>query len=610
MQLSPLQSRLAASLGASLMIFALYLLLFSPGFASATELPAGNTVRSDQPLALSGALDISYEPDFAAFDRSIIGRAPPAGVTPIYNNGAERTNLDPGETVCYMIEKSTIFGRGEPTEDDDDESSELSRRAESKVVYVSANTCLQPGVTKDGKEVEAPQLNLYISTTNDIQCPGPTKDKSRMQVVEFTEGAVMYSLNATGNVYIGVSAPNITRNYSDVYNYEVAASLDEYYHKYDSQNGSRLLWMDSDSTSVLLVSQNITQNSTDTDEIMKAELPYDIFMQNNNSPSLDGLRHSVCGLKNKAQLSAIQNEPGKGTDRITTVMTTRGPGGFPKQQFYVVGLDSSSSYSGILVKRANGTSSDTKRAETSIGGGGTVFRATEFQTSSGTNCKVVTNLDFCDEIQYAVPGNDNKYNNTELAKVYDNYAKKMYANFEKVLMQISCEAPPQSLYSLARTCDDCRAAYKRWLCTVSIPRCEDFMGNGNFSITRNVAQAFPNGTKLPSKQLKKLSETPAFRVSRNKFIDEIIKPGPYKELLPCDDLCYEVVQSCPAAIGFTCPQPGFRSFNVSYGQRFEPSTSMTCNYPGEARTKISAAAAMMPSAVLFSMLPLMMWLGL
>ncbi|KAK7402953.1 stretch-activated cation channel mid1 [Neonectria punicea] len=592
------------------MIFVLYLLLFSPSFASATELPVENVVRSDQPLALSDALDISYEPDFAAFDRSIIGRAPPAGVQPMTNNGAERTNLDPGITVCYMIEKSTIFGRGLPTEEHDDQSPELSRRAESKTVYISANTCLQPGVIKNGEEIEAPQLNLYISTTNDIQCPGPSKDTSRMKVVEFTEGAVMHSLNATGNIYIGVSAPNITQNYTGVYNYEIAASLDEYYHKYDSQNGSQLLWMDSDSSSVLLVTRNITQNGTDTDEIMKAELPYDIFMQNNNSRSLDGLRHSVCGLKNKAQLSAIQNEPGKGTDRITTVMTTRGPGGLPKQQFYVVGLDSSSHYSGILVKRANGTSSDTKRAETSIGGGGTVFRATDFQTSSGTNCKVVTDLDFCDEIQYAVPGNDNKYNNTELANVYDNYAKKMYANFEKVLMQISCEAPPQSLYSLARTCDDCRAAYKRWLCTVSIPRCEDFMSNGNFSIPRNVAQAFPNGTKLPSGQRKKLAETPAFRASRNKFIDETIKPGPYKELLPCDDLCYEVVQSCPAAIGFTCPQPGFRSFNVSYGQRFEQSASVTCNYPGEARTKTSVAAAMVPGAVFLSALPLMMWLGL
>ncbi|KAF7546170.1 hypothetical protein G7Z17_g8626 [Cylindrodendrum hubeiense] len=632
MQLSPLQSRLAASLSASLVIFALYLLLFSPSFASATELPVNHVVHieeppeqaPEQPLVLSDGLDISYEPDFGAFDRSIIGRAT-ADINPLTNNGAEKLNLYPGETQCYIFKKSTIFSRDaiaarsaegdQSTEELEGEGHELSRRASSKTVYISVNTCLQPELeTKTGKKKQAGQLSLYISTTSNIQCPGPSKDTSKMKVVEFDEGAVMYSFNATGNVYVGISAPNITGNYSDYYNFEIAASLDEYYHKYDSHNGSELLWMDSDSTSALLVTRNLTQHSNETAKIMKAELPYDIYLQNNNSTSLDGLRHSSCGLGQNAEFRAIVNdkEASKNGDKITTGLTTRGPGNLPKQQFYVVGLDSGSSYSGIIVKRANGTSTSSKsrRAETSIGGGGTVFRATEFETSSGTNCKMVTNLEFCNETQYAVPGNDKRYNNTELAKVYDDYAKKMYANFEKVLAQISCEAPPQSLYSLARDCDDCRRAYKNWLCTVSIPRCEDFMSDGNYSIIRNVGQAFPNGTKLPSAQRSELGKTPAFNTSRNSFIDQTIKPGPYKELLPCEDICYEVVQSCPASIAFTCPQPGFPSFDVSYGRRERRSLTPSCNYPGEARTKTSAGAAISPGAMLLAVVPLMMWLSL
>ncbi|KAH6987347.1 putative stretch-activated Ca channel [Ilyonectria sp. MPI-CAGE-AT-0026] len=637
MQLSPLQSRLAASLGASLVIFALYLLLFSPSFASATELPVNHAIRVEQngeyspeaPLALSDGLDISYEPDFGAFDRSIIGRAT-ADVNPLTNNGAEKLNLYPGQTQCYIFKKSTIFSRDaiaargaeddqstekeeQSTEEDEDERNGLSRRAESKTVYISVNTCMQPGQeTKSGKTKQAEQLNLYISTK--VECPGPSKDQSKMKMVPFEEGAAMYSFNVTGDVYIGVSAPNITGNYTSYYNFEIAASLDEYYHNYDGQNSSQLLWMDSDSTSALLVTRNLTQFSNETESIMKAELPYDIYFQNNNSTSLNGLRHSVCGLMQSAQLSSIVDNEQESihSDRITTGMTTRGPGNLPKQQFYVVGLDSGASYSGILVKRGNGTSnsSTTKRAETSIGGGGTVFRATDFQTSTGTNCKMVTNLEFCNETQYAVPGNDKRYNNTELAKVYDDYAKTMYANFEKVLMQISCEAPPDSLYSLARDCDDCRRAYKAWLCTVSIPRCEDFMSDSSYSIVRNVGQAFPNGTKLPAAQRNGLGKTPAFNASRNSFIDKNIQPGPYKELLPCEDICYEVVQSCPASIGFTCPQPGFTSFDVSYGQREASSSSPSCNYPGEARTKTGAATAVLPGAALLGVVPLMMWLGL
>jgi calcium channel MID1 len=65
--------------------------------------------------------------------------------------------------------------------------------------------------------------------------------------------------------------------------------------------------------------------------------------------------------------------------------TTRGPGGFAKQQFYLEGLNASSSYSGILVQTkntTNSTSSKHKRA-TSVGGGGIVFHATSFNTSGG-----------------------------------------------------------------------------------------------------------------------------------------------------------------------------------------------------------------------------------
>ncbi|KAG9818558.1 hypothetical protein KCU77_g17340, partial [Aureobasidium melanogenum] len=36
--------------------------------------------------------------------------------------------------------------------------------------------------------------------------------------------------------------------------------------------------------------------------------------------------------------------------------------------------------------------------------------------------------------------------------------------------------------------------------------------------------------------------------SRNPtIIVDTIAPGPYKEVLPCQDLCYSLVRSCPAA---------------------------------------------------------------
>ncbi|KAF7551551.1 hypothetical protein G7046_g7701 [Stylonectria norvegica] len=616
MQLSPLQSRLAASLAASLMVLALYLLLFSPNFALAAELAPRSVVRFE-PLALGDGTHLSYEPDFALFDRDIVGRAPP-GVTALNNNAPDTRNLPPGTTICYMVDKSVIFGRdvtGGPGSEDrfsieDNESRALQmlpRESTSKTIYLSANTCLQPDRASPDAPLTPPQLTVYVSNTSDITCPDASKGISKLQWNLFDEGAVMMNINATGDIYIGIAAPNITTNFTGVWNFEVAISFDDYYHRYEGNSSSDLLLMDSDSSSVLLVTKNMTEDQSQTQQIMSQVPPYSLFLENNKSSTIEGLRHSVCGLELHSQIMANRENL---NGMAKTVMTTRGPGGLPKQQFYFMGLNASSSYSGILVKNVNDTS-DRKRQAGSVGGGGTVFSPTQFSTLSGTNCKVVTDLEFCDEIQYAVPGNDDKFNNTELATVYDNYAKTMYANFEKVLAQIPCEAPAQSIYSLARTCDQCRTAYKRWLCTVSIPRCDDLMSNTSVGITRNMGQVFPNGTSISDALKAELGhDKPYFNASRNSFIDTTVQPGPYKEILPCEDICYEVVQACPAAMGFVCPQPRMPSFNASYGRRNGDNNAVTCNYPGEARTKISAAVSIVPGTILLGMLPLALWVVL
>lgn len=67
-------------------------------------------------------------------------------------------------------------------------------------------------------------------------------------------------------------------------------------------------------------------------------------------------------------------------------------------------------------------------------------------------------------------------------------------------------------------------------------------------------------------------------------------PGPYKEVLPCEDLCYNLTQSCPSALGFTCPRPGMTGFEQSYGLRGaqDENGEIYCNYPGSAHYISSA----------------------
>lgn len=126
-----------------------------------------------------------------------------------------------------------------------------------------------------------------------------------------------------------------------------------------------------------------------------------------------------------------------------------------------------------------------------------------------------------------------------------------------------------------------------------------------------MGQPFPNGTLLPEAQRVFINNSVALNASRNPNIDTFVKPGPYKEVLPCSDLCNNLVQSCPAAMGFYCPRPGRIGFNASYGQMPDPRIpeqigQITCNYPGAAYDQLSGAAGLaLPHILAFVALAVM-----
>ncbi|OBR12114.1 Calcium influx-promoting protein ehs1 [Colletotrichum higginsianum IMI 349063] len=626
MQLSPLQSRLAASLVASLLLILIYYMLSTPTFALAAEVtgaahPILDHLQFDDSLERRSPLEPTYEPEFAAFDRSIIGRAPP-GVTGLANNVKVNRNVPGNTTQNFVFEAIAIFasffdGTDEafvvepregindsfspelvPTEDEDleDESRGLRRRqAQGRTVYISATTCIQPQRAANNTKEDPPQITMYISTSQDNQTPGPGQNSSLQKTVKFEEGAATFSVNATGDVFIGIGAPEKDGNkFTGDWNFDVAASTDEFFHSFDG-NPSELLWVDSDSSAALLTTQNLTdsQNETQIQEIMQQTPPFVMFVENRDHPTTKGVRRSMCGLENYAQIAARKG--GKFGNLASTVMTTRGPGNLPKQQFFFNGLNASALYTGILVHTGNSSALKKRQDGGSTGGGGRVFEATLFETKDGVctagpvhfvgmadlipgeNCKIITDLQFCNETEYAVPANSNKMNITQLAQFYDNYARDMYANFQKQLAQVACEAPAVQRYSLARNCSDCEIAYKKWLCSVTIPRCEDFTSPTSFSLVRNANQPFPNGTLLPN-DLQNNYSARVNQHSRNPLIDEMIEPGPYREILPCAYLCYDLVQSCPASLGFNCPTPNDDIFNSSYA--IQEDGLLTCNYPG------------------------------
>ena len=168
----------------------------------------------------------------------------------------------------------------------------------------------------------------------------------------------------------------------------------------------------------------------------------------------------------------------------------------------------------------------------------------------------------------------------ELAAFYDNYTSQNFNYFAHSLEQIPCNTTAESQYSLATNCSNCYNAYKQWLCAVTIPRCMDFSSIEPYLQARNVNQSFIDGSPFPvgdptfSEANKSVMYLNSSRVPR---IDQIIQPGPYKELLPCIGLCYGLVQNCPAALGFACPLAG-KGQNYSYG--YVTNNNLTCNIPG------------------------------
>lgn len=218
------------------------------------------------------------------------------------------------------------------------------------------------------------------------------------------------------------------------------------------------------------------------------------------------------------------------------------------------------------------------------------------------NCQVIYNLSFCSNVNYAVPANPNLFNQTALTDFYDNQAESRYQFFDYSLQQIPCHTDNTAQYSLAVKCQNCSDAYKNWLCAVTIPRCEDYSLQKPYLQIRNTNQSFINGS-VPS-----AATDPVFSAanrsilylnsSRNPQIDAIIQPGPYKELLPCGSLCYSLVQSCPAALGFGCPVPG-RFFNQSYGFVGNDLGSPMCNFPG-ALQPLSGSVALRPSTIMLA----------
>lgn len=617
-KLTPLQSRFAASFGALFLLVLVYWSISSPHFAYAAELEVDGSGQSRvgedhnwHRIERALLLDDGVEDEK---DVQVVVERRQTDVTAISeNNAPNNLNILPGNTTLWVYSAALLNSAAAPATpglpsplDYDNvneavEHAELRRRQQARKIYVSINTCLQPSWNGTGTQTAAPpQLTLYVATGPGNRDLGPNGNSQIVQPLSWGFANVSVPAFTTESWYIAVSAPALPEGFEGSWNYELAVSHDAFYHSVD-QNDPFFYLIDTDNAAALLVTGNLTHaspGSTVYKQWMDWSTPFIMFGANVNDMAMMGLNSSYCGWKNSHQIAASQLDAEGTNSHVQTGMITRGLGNNPRQQFYVTDLNSSSSYFGVLAQPGNSTA----EGAGVVGGGGKIWQTVPWQTKSDGNCALMFNMSFCDEVAYAVPSNPKTYSNiSALRQVYDNYTSFYYQAFNYSLQQIPCNTTSGAQYSTVRNCDDCAAAYKQWLCAVSIPRCDDFSNNQTWLQPRAMAQPFANGSMLPDNILyapyvpmdraPTLEGSPAYKQtylsavatnsSRNPtVIDDIIQPGPYRELLPCEDLCYSLVQSCSSALGFVCPYPG-RGLEAGYGRRNgNGNGTLTCSYLG------------------------------
>ncbi|KAI8982540.1 stretch-activated Ca2+-permeable channel component-domain-containing protein [Pilobolus umbonatus] len=382
-------------------------------------------------------------------------------------------------------------------------------------IYISITTCTQPYT---GSHI-IPPLNLYISNTSSNSLPNAGNSQPRG---EYSLGRLSW-IGSSSEVWIGVGAP-ANDDWVDSWTYEIGVSAENVLHpvyinpKKEAEEGSPYILLDdTDNQHALFLSNSFDGTPSNATLLISQNTPIE-------------LSHSLC--------AARRNEVPAYT--VHSTLTTRGPGGKTRHQFYVSGLTERTQYQAYMLI----TSGSVVGMTTSV----------SVRTKYATNCKLIYDLEFCNEVAYSVPYNPSTYspdNITGLATAYDNHAMETYKPFGTAISQYNCQT---SQYSLVRNCTDCTRDYKSWLCSVTIPRCTDASATGGLEQHSSDMIAAP--------ATRSVLDTNA----RDNWIVDTMKPGTWTELLPCIDLCYHVVQSCPPFMQFFCPVGDLAALQYGYWQ--------------------------------------------
>ncbi|ODQ79100.1 hypothetical protein BABINDRAFT_180789 [Babjeviella inositovora NRRL Y-12698] len=343
--------------------------------------------------------------------------------------------------------------------------------------------------------------------------------------------------DAHSELYIAVTSP-VSAEIKDNWSYQIAISQNDLVFQWDDRLYASLV--DADFESALFVTGNISASTTNATLIqVQSGGEFNLFIYDYSYINyFSHLNNSWCAVRNGPVLIDTVN--------MTSNYTNRGGG--IQQQFYIDGLNASTNYVAYLTQDFEGSGDN----------GGSIFTKFEFQTQSLRACRLIYDLEFCNNVAYSVPISsqyDIDGSELNLKILYDSNPLALYQNFTFALQQTACDTEADALYSTVRTCDDCATAYKNWLCAVTIPRCSTYNYTGF--------------------QYRDVGE------SRNPFVNTVVQPKePYYEVLPCINLCNNIVQDCPVNdFAFVCPKDN-ATIAQSYYWYDDTYNGTSCNFVG------------------------------
>ncbi|KAF9352163.1 Mg(2+) transporter, partial [Mortierella sp. AD094] len=322
-------------------------------------------------------------------------------------------------------------------------------------VFISVSTCSAPQ-TSTG---DACSLVMYVSTSASYPLPGPGQGPS-VQMITGQGGLIQFTAYTDKDIFFSLQATpqgNCAGN-NGGWAVEVGASSQGFVQDYQSSQG--LILDDTDDTNASFLTHNFTAVPT-----------FKVYLINSTAlPTY--LSRSLCAIETLQPIPLTKtNMVVTQTNRTSNLDGSMGRLILPpeptfeqygqRRQVLIQSLTPGSTYTAFFVTDVLNQA-----------GAEVMYAMTPFKTKRDDNCMLITDLPFCHEVAYAVPvtPGTTAASYQEVRTDYDNFASNLMDNFNKVLSQFDCSQPG---YSLIRNCTDCTRAYRRWLCSVSIPRCTD-----------------------------------------------------------------------------------------------------------------------------------------